>query len=203
MMTGWLSLVVAVIRAGLRDMSKPAPTMSSGRFDRSLAEVLSDTARATREAANRPSGAINERILAARVGLTVAGVVSELLHDFMSASSTRRDAFTVSAQFAVQANDRLDDLVDAEALAEYGQGTAAADLDALRSAGAVEIRLSSDVDLEAIASAMINLGAAVHDLLKPIANHPLLAVRTSAAAQVASEAATMIWAHYGGDGGGW
>ncbi|WP_157620887.1 hypothetical protein [Saccharothrix sp. NRRL B-16348] len=167
-----------------------------------LAGLVTGVAHAARRAADRPDGEITERIMAARVALTIAGVVSELLHDFAPATTTRIDAFTVAAQATV-ATDRLDELVDADTLAEYGEGTPAADLDTLRQTGQTELHTLSDTDVERIAWAMIDLGTAVRDLMEPVAGNPVLAAKTSTAARITGDAGQMVWAHYGGDGGGW
>jgi hypothetical protein len=66
-----------------------------------------------------------------------------------------------------------------------------------------ELLLSSDIDIEQIASAMIHLAAALEDLLTRIAEDETVLPAYRGTARLVIPVAHNIWSHYGGDSGSW
>lgn len=85
----------------------------------------------------------------------------------------------------------------------FGAGTGRADADELWQYGAVELCLADDADIEEIASAMITLTAALQHVLKTVADDEAIPPDLRRLATAVLPAAELVWAHYGGDSGGW
>lgn len=66
-----------------------------------------------------------------------------------------------------------------------------------------ELFLSSGLDVERIADAMVHLAAALQDLLNRVADDETTLPEYRSAARLVLPAARNIWSHYGEDSDGW
>lgn len=133
-------------------------------------------------------------------GFVAAGAVSSLLDQH---AVPHRDNFAVCDEYCDRAVDRLTDALGPHLLRRYSAGVRREDLSDLTRDGQVELFVSTDADVDRIASAMITLGATLMDMTLPIASNEDLPPLIRGAARMSAEVAEILWSHYGVDSGGW
>lgn len=136
----------------------------------------------------------------ARRAFSMAGTISIVLDE---ESVPARNAYRVAEHQCRQALAVLDKTLGPHLIKRYAEGTRMADLTEQRQDDAFELHLSNDEDIDRIAAAMIALAAALQEILSPIADDDQIPDTLRRAARTVGSAAEQVWAHYGGDSGGW
>ncbi len=173
------------------DVPSSEPAGLAGRLRDAAAELASAQAR------HLPAPVV---LATARRAFAVAGMVSVLLDDN---AVPARDAYQVSDEQCRRAKTLLDEALGPHLIKRYGTGTFKADADELWQLGEFELYLSSDVEIGKIGSAMTELAATLEKVLKAVADDESVPPELRRLADAVWPAANMVWAHYGGDSGGW
>jgi hypothetical protein len=152
---------------------------------------------ATVQTQHLPAAAV---LATARRAFAVAGMVSVLLDDN---AVPARDACRAGDEQCRRATTLLDEALGPHLIKRYGTGTFKTDADEMRQLGEFELFLSSDVEIDKIASAMIELAATLEKVLKVVTDDESAPLELRQLADATWPAANMVWTHYGGDSGGW
>lgn len=166
-----------------------------------LAAVACDAA--DRDAADRDSGDRDSEAQAvlvyAAAGFAIAGTVSQLLDTY---GLPRLEVFGWAGQRCGQMMKFLQEVLGPETLSRYAPFDWAA-LQRLQNVGAAELcDRGTPETTEMIAAAVVTLAAAVRDATGPVAEDPGITAQLRGAARMAADAAELLHAQFGGDGGG-
>lgn len=131
-----------------------------------------------------------------------ARIVSILLD---AESVPARDAYSLSEGWCTQALELLMDIIGPQVVRRYCPDQAGGErsMEEIVTAAQFELFTSADTDVERISAAMIELAAELERFLDETAADEAALLRLRAAARTVSPQAHLIWAHYGGDSGGW
>lgn len=116
-----------------------------------------------------------------------------------------RDAYPLSIDWATQASEIIDEdyLMTTMIRRRCPLRTDEAALAKIATRAQLELHSSTDDDIAAISDRVVSLAYHLHDCLEQIAKDETALPETRSSARRSSERAHAIWAHYGGDGGGW
>lgn len=159
-----------------------------------------------RDAATDLAGAPGSQLPAAvvlaqaRRAFTIAGLVSSLLDEY---AVPARDAYPVAESLCRAANSHLDHALGRHLVKRYGEGTRAADVPQLQADAQIELWNSNDTDIEKITKQMITLASTLEKVLGFVADDETAPPGLRELARTLRPNAEQVWAHYGGDSGGW
>ena len=142
------------------------------------------------------------RLAQAWNGFYLARAISVLL----SAKATpHRDAYDLAERWGTQALELLEPVIGAQLARKYTPGgdRSAAGVAELARNGQLELYTAADADIEKITGEMIRVAAALQRLLEAVGDDDAAPPVQQSVARAVAPLAREVWAHYGGDGGGW
>lgn len=135
-------------------------------------------------------------------GFYQARMVAVFLDEY---TTPARDAYPLTQQWTTPAMNRLFDVVGRRLIYRYCPDHVGG-MDSLTNITAlaqVELFNIDDAGIERITNAMISLAARLEDVLNAVAADESVLPDQRGAARTGASVANLVWAHFGGDSGGW
>lgn len=166
----------------------------------SLAAMLESADRAVRRLQRRTPVLV--RLAVAFNGFFVIRLVSIALERH---ASPFRDAYGLSIDWAAEAVETIDVdyFMTTMIRRQCPLRTDVAKLTKIETKAQMELHFSTDDDVELISNRILSLALSLRRCLELIAGDETALPQPRASARRSGELAYAIWAHYGGDGGGW
>jgi hypothetical protein len=165
-----------------------------------LAERLAGAAEALRRV---PEGTLAPVQLAyAFNGFFQARIVAVLLD---AETVPARDAYSLTEGWCTRALELLADVIGFQLVRRYCPDQAGGEplMEQIMTGAQFELFTSSDVEVERISREMITLAAELEHFLLALAKDESVLPELRGAARQLAPLANLIWAHFGGDSGGW